>query len=489
MANALPDLPVAAMAHAIATRQVSATDIVATCLRRIEELDSAFNSVVFVAPEAALVRAAQIDAALDHGARPGPLAGVPFLVKDNLMAMGQPATCGSQLLRRHTGQYDATVVARLKTAGAILLGKTNLDEFAMGSTTTSSCFGATHNPWKGDRSAGGSSGGSAAAVAAGLVPFALGSDTGGSVRQPAAHCGVTGFKPAWGSVSRFGLVAYASSLDAVGVLARSAEDAGLVHSVIAGQDPRDATTRTDAAASRSFGPDLLQQLRIGWCPGHFSGSRDVPRGADQVERATRELGRMAGQLVETDWPQEAVLPATYYIIAMSEASSNLSRFDGIRFTRRAGGSGKGVDAMLTATRSAGFGAEVRRRILLGTFALSSGSYEQFFAQASRVRRLVREGLLKLLQRVDLLALPVTTGSAPRLDAPHDPVAEYRADQFTVAANLAGLPAIALPCGFDAEGMPIGMQLMTRPDRESLLFAVGKAWQAATDWHLRRPPGA
>lgn len=489
MATSHFDLSIAATVNAMADLEWSASTMVESSLERIAESNTTINAVVYTGPVEALTDAEGIDAGLQAGNGKGPLTGIPFLVKDNLMASKTPTTCGSQVLRRHLALYDATVVARLKAAGAILLGKTNLDEFGMGSRTTSSCFGATRNPWDLRRSAGGSSGGSAAAVAAGLVPFALGSDTGGSVRQPAAHCGVTGFKPAWGTVSRFGLVAYASSLDSVGVLARRAEDAELIYHCMAGPDPNDATTASSPTEFLPAEPELLRKLRIGWCPEHFSAAHDEPRGAAEAGLAIRELGGRAGRLDEIAFPHESVLPATYYIIAMSEASSNLSRFDGIRFTRRAAGQSRDVDAMITATRSAGFGAEVRRRILLGAFALSAGYHDQFYAQAGRVRRQVRDGLLKLLEQVDLLALPVTTGTAPRLDAPKDPLADYRSDQFTVAANLAGLPAIALPCGVDADGMPVGMQLMTRPGREPLLFAAGKAWQAATDWHLRRPPHA
>jgi aspartyl-tRNA(Asn)/glutamyl-tRNA(Gln) amidotransferase subunit A len=348
-------------------------------------------------------------------------------------------------------------------------------------------LGVTRNPWNQNRIPGGSSGGSAVAVSAGMSPVALGSDTGGSVRQPAAHCGVCGIKPTWGTSSRYGLVAYSSSLDQIGCFGRTAGDLALTLAVIAGADPLDATTHGNSiwqTASDLLSVDV-KRIRIGWVPKLMEKNID-PEIASAVRNGIESFGSFAEGVHESSWPFAEQLTAVYYIIAMSEASSNLGRFDGVRYTSRGKNPEAGLDEMYTQSRGLFFGEEVRRRILLGTHSLSSGYYRQFFEQASRVRRLVQNALLKEFARVDVIALPTTATTATRIDGDADPVREYQSDKFTVAANLAGFPALSMPCGFSSDGLPIGLQLIAAPHREDVLLSLANQWQKNTDWHLRRP---
>ena len=414
----------------------------------------------------------------------GALRGVPVAVKDGICTRDFATTACSSILSEFKPPYDATVVSKLRAAGAVVVGKTNMDEFAMGSSTENSYFGSTKNPWNACCVPGGSSGGSAAAVAAGMVPLALGSDTGGSIRQPAAFCGITGLKPTYGRVSRLGLIAFASSLDQVGPMGRSAADVATMLTVIAGHDPLDSTSAQQPVPD--YARELQQEiagLRIGICPSQFSSEVDqsVVHG---VREALQQLTQLGAEIVEIELPHEKYAVATYYVVAPCEAASNLARYDGVRYTSRS--PSKQLTEMYTKTRSEHFGAEVRRRILLGTYALSSGYYDQYYVKASRVRRLIQQDFENAFKKVDLIAGPTTPTTAfPLGDRVSDPIQMYLADVFTVSANLAGIPALSIPCGF-AAGLPIGLQLQGPAFGEGRLLRVAHQYQSATSWHQRRP---
>ncbi|HSK39113.1 MAG TPA: Asp-tRNA(Asn)/Glu-tRNA(Gln) amidotransferase subunit GatA, partial [Arenibaculum sp.] len=423
------------------------------------------------------------------------LLGVPLAVKDVLCVAGVRATCGSRILENFTPPYTATAVERLLQDGVVLLGKTNTDEFAMGSSTENSAYGVTHNPWDLRRVPGGSSGGSAALVAARLAAAALGTDTGGSVRQPAAFCGVTGIKPTYGRVSRYGLIAYGSSLDTVGVLARSAEDVAAVFSRMAGSDRRDATSAhlpadpIDLAAVRP--ENVFTGLRIGVPDEYFragaNGASGIQPEVDTAVRRAIQVMEAHGARVEAvSLPHTAFALPVYYIIAPAEASANLARFDGVRYGPRSAS----VDSMWDVfyhTRGERFGAEVKRRIMLGTYALSTGYYEAYYGQAQKVRTLIKRDFETAFERVDVIAAPVTPSTAfPIGEHAGDPLAMYLEDIFTLPANLAGIPALAFPVGFDAAGLPVGMQLMGPHFAEERLFRAAHAYQQATDWARRQP---
>jgi len=475
------------LAGQIRAGQVSATETVQACLKRISQVDPELGAFLHVDPQGALETAGKIDEELKSGRSPGPLAGVPVALKDNISTSGIPTTCASRILEGYVPPFDATVVRRLKEAGAVILGKTNLDEFAMGNSTRSSAFRVTKNPWNTSRIPGGSSGGSAVAVSAGMVPVALGSDTGGSVRQPAALCGVSGIKPTWGAVSRYGLVAYSSSLDQIGCLGTSAMDLALVLSVISGPDPLDATSGVGGSSDllNSLAAVDVKKLRVGWVPELLESAVE-PGIASLLRSAVEQLRSEVASVAVSNWPFADYLTSVYYIIAMSEASSNLSRFDGVRYTQRCEVANEGLNGLYTHTRGTFFGDEVRRRILLGTHSLSSGYFQQYYGQASRVRRLVQNALIEELKRVDVIIIPTTASTAEPIDGHVDPVKSYCSDQFTVAANLAGLPAMSVPCGFSVDGMPVGMQLIAGPHREDILLSLANHWQKMTDWHQRRP---
>jgi aspartyl-tRNA(Asn)/glutamyl-tRNA(Gln) amidotransferase subunit A len=421
-------------------------------------------------------------------ARRGDLAGIPFVHKDLFCTAGVRTSCGSRMLAEFVSPYDATVVARLNAAGAVCVGKANMDEFAMGSSNENSHFGPVRNPWDRTRVPGGSSGGSAALVAAGVVPFATGSDTGGSVRQPAAFCGITGIKPTYGRVSRYGMIAYASSLDQAGVLARRAEDCARVLQCIAGPDARDATCAErapdDYVAALSAG---VRGLRIGVVRELFGAGVD-PAVADATHAALRELEAAGAQLIDVALPALEHAIAAYYVIAPAEASSNLARYDGVRYGHRCA-QPRDLDDLYCRSRTEGFGAEVRRRILAGTYVLSAGYYDAYYVRAQRVRRLIANEFARAFAEVDVLAGPTTPTPAFRLgEKLADPLAMYAADVNTVAVNLAGLPAISLPAGF-VDGLPVGLQLIGAAFDEARLFAAGHALQQRTEYHLARAPGA
>ncbi len=418
------------------------------------------------------------------GEMAGVLAGIPVAVKDGICTRQMKTTACSAMLEHFVPSYDATVVSRLRSAGAIIAGKTNMDEFSMGSSTENSFFGVTRNPWDQTRSPGGSSGGSAAAVAAGMVPLALGSDTGGSIRQPAAFCGITGLKPTYGRVSRLGLIAFASSLDQIGPMGRCAEDIALLLSVIAGHDAGDATSASlpvpDYRASLN---DDFDGLRIGICESQLNESVD-PAIIKSIRQALTVFESLGATIVKVKLPHEKYSVAAYYVAASCEASSNLSRYDGVRYTARS--DTKLMQPMYTQTRSEHFGNEVKRRILLGTFALSSGYYDQFYVKASRVRRLIKQDFENAFRQVDLIVGPTTPTTAfPIGERISDPIKMYLADVFTVSANLAGIPAMSIPGGFSA-GLPIGLQLQGPALSEAKMLNAAHQFQLQTDWHQRRP---
>jgi len=471
----------------IAAGRLSAVEVCRAALDRIETVNGSLNAFNLIAGARALARAQEIDRRRAAGESSGPLAGVPIAIKDNIDVRGMLTTASSRILRDFFPPYDATVVRRLETAGAVIVGKTNCDEFAMGSSNENSAFGAVHNPWALDRIPGGSSGGSAAAVAARCAPIALGSDTGGSIRQPAACCGVVGLKPSYGRVSRYGLLAFASSLDQIGPFARTVADAATVLSVIAGVDPCDATTSTepipDFAASLT---GRVNDIRIG-VPRAF-----VAEGVDdQVRRAYEAaLERLRGEgatLVDIDLPHAKYAVPVYYLVCTAEASSNLARYDGVKYGYRSSAAKDSLKEMYSRTRDEGFGPEVKRRIMLGTYVLSAGYYDAFYLKALQVRTLLRRDYDQAFERADVVAMPTMPTPAFKLgEKTDDPLQMYLADVFTVSANLAGLPGVSVPCGFSNEGLPIGFQLTGRMFDEATLLRVADAYERVTDWHQRSP---
>jgi len=475
-----------AIAGAVAAGELSAAEVVAAALERTAASETTVGAYLRVDTAGALARAAEIDRRRARGEAIGPLAGVPVALKDNLAVAGEPLTCGSRILGGYRSPFTATAVERLLAAGAVPIGKTNLDEFAMGSSCENSALAVTRNPWNPEMVPGGSSGGSAAAVAAGGVPLALGSDTGGSVRQPAAMCGVVGLKPSYGRVSRWGLVAFASSLDQVGPLARSTRDAGLALGVIAGADPRDSTTAEVGV------DDYLERIEEGLAGARVGVLRELDAGLldDDARRvwsaALERLARLGAELCEVSVPAVDAAIAIYYVIATCEASANLARFDGVRYGRRAPGAGS-LGELYVASRSEGFGPEVQRRIVLGTFALSSGYYEAYYGRARAALEELRRQLGAALERVELIATPTApTGAFRHGEKIDDPLAMYLSDVYTTPANLAGLPGIAIPSGLDARGLPLSLQLVGRPFDEALLLRAARAFERDLDW--REAPG-
>ena len=463
--------------QSVESGDASAVDVTRAYLDRAETLNPRLACFLTIDHEGALAAAAQVDRARDAGEKLGPLAGVPIAVKDNLCTRGVRTTCASKILGEYIPPYDAHVIEALRRAGAVILGKTNLDEFAMGSSNENSAFGNVANPWALDRAPGGSSGGSACATAAGLAPLALGSDTGGSVRQPAAFCGITAIKPTYGRVSRYGLVAFASSLDQVGPMARSVREAAALLEVVAGHDPRDATSAEretggyEAACGRG-----VKGLRVGVVRDQLDGLQDAEVRAG-VEAALAALQKEGATLVDVSLPHAKHAVSVYYLIATAEASSNLARFDGMRYGLRV--PGEDLEHTYTNTRAQGFGPEVRRRIMLGTYALSAGYYDAFYLKAQRVRTLIRRDYDTAFESCDVVCTPTTPTPAFALgEKTSDPLEMYLADIFTLPASLAGLPAISTPCGRSKAGLPIGLQLVTPPFEEELLCTAGQAVESA-----------
>ncbi len=467
--------------------QLRPTELIGSLLGRIEKLQGSIHALAWFDGGWVRDQAKRLE---EKGFRPdAPLWGIPVLVKDNICVEGIPTTCASKILAGFRPPYDATVVARLKAAGAILLGMANMDEFAFGSSCEYSCYGPTRNPWDLQRVPGGSSGGSAAALAAGLTPLALGSDTGGSIRQPASFCGVAGLKPTYGRVSRYGLVAFASSLDQIGPMARSAQDLALLLRTIAGRDPKDSTSADwEVGDYERAGGQGVKGLRIGMVPEYLGEGVD-PQVRKAVEAALAQFEKLGARVGKISLPHTEYAIPTYYIVATAEASSNLARFDGVRFGHRAanGSKDQSMLEMFTRSREEGFGPEAKRRIILGTFVLSSGYYEAYYGHALKVRTLIKNDFDRALEKADLLVTPTAPTPAFRLgEKLEDPLTMYLSDVLTISINLAGVPALSIPCGFTAAGLPIGMQLIARPFAEETLFRAAGAYQEATDWHKREP---
>ncbi len=481
------DLTALELGERIRAREIGVEEATRACLSRIEAQEGTLHAFITVTAEAALRRAREVQRGIDDGTYTHPLAGVPMAIKDLISTRGVETTCASRMLKGYVPTYDATVVRKLDAIGAVCLGKTNMDEFAMGSSTESSAFGVTRNPWDASRVPGGSSGGSAAAVAAREVFYALGSDTGGSIRQPASFCGVTGVKPTYGAVSRYGLIAYASSLDQIGPIAIDARDAAAVTRLLAGIDPLDATS-VDAPPPAMPEGDDLSGLRVGVPRECFADglNGEVRARVLAVGDALQALG---ATLVPVELPMLPYAIPAYYVLACAEASSNLSRYDGLRYGFHPEGIEDLHEYYLTA-RSEGFGAEVKRRILLGAFALSSGYYDAYYDKAQRVRTLIARDFARCFEQADVLLTPAAPTTAYPLGAhADDPISMYLGDIYTVSINLAGLPGMSLPCGFDGDGLPVGAQLIGPAFGESRLFAAAHAYQTHTDFHRRRPPEA
>jgi len=466
------------------TRRLSATELTQSCLNRIAAVNPRLNAVITVCEEQALREAAEADLMLQRGDG-GPLTGLPLLHKDIFCTRGVATTCSSKMLENFVPPYDATVVSRLRAAGTVMLGKTNMDEFAMGSSTETSAFGVTRNPWNTDCVPGGSSGGAAAAVAAGFAPLSTGTDTGGSIRQPASLCGITGLKPTYGRVSRLGIIAFASSLDQAGPMTRTAEDAALMLQVMSGVDPGDSTSAdVEVPDFRSQMGDSIQGLRIGIPQQYFSQSLDA-RVAQTIQAALDELVQEGAELVDIDLPHTEQGIATYYIIAPAEASANLSRYDGVRFGYRCEAP-KDLADLYERSRTEGFGDEVKRRILVGTYALSAGFYDAYFKKAQQVRRLISQDFKHAFEHCDVIAGPAAPGVAFGLGSKtQDPLAMYLEDIYTLSVNLAGLPGMSVPAGL-IDDMPVGLQLIGRAFDEATLLRAAHRFQLRTDHHRIRP---
>ena len=480
----MPHISTLTLLQQLESGELTSRAITEQCLARIAALNGDLNAFLYVDSAGALARADEIDLRRRRGERVGRLAGLPVGVKDNFCVRGMPATAGSRMLEGFVPPYSAHVVERIESEDGVILGKLNLDEFAMGSSSETGYFGAVRNPWNLRLTAGGSSGGSAAAVAAGLVPLALGSDTGGSIRQPAAFCGVTGLKPTYGRVSRYGLIAYASSLDQAGPLAVDVEGCNLLLGCIAGHDVRDSTSLPAAdVLPQSADLSVGGRLRIGVVEEYFGAGLD-----EEVSRAVREavkqLEDLGAEVRPVSLPHSRYAIAAYYLIACSEASSNLARYDGIHYGHRAAEFQDLAD-LYSQSRAEGFGAEVRRRIMLGTYALSAGYYDAYYLRALKVRRRIQEDFQRAFEQVDILAGPVSpTAAFPLGEKLSDPLAMYLSDICTISTNLAGVPGISVPCGFTADGRPIGLQLQAGVLEERRLLQAASLYQRHTRWHLQ-----
>ncbi|HEY6166398.1 MAG TPA: Asp-tRNA(Asn)/Glu-tRNA(Gln) amidotransferase subunit GatA [Verrucomicrobiae bacterium] len=482
----LNHLTISELTARLAKREASAREAMQSCLDRIARVDGRIHAFLSFDSVDALAQADAADKRLAAGER-GPLLGVPIAMKDVLCVKGQPANCASKILGNFVSPYDAAVVEKLRAAGAIVFGRLNMDEFAMGSSTENSAFGPTHNPWDLTRIPGGSSGGSAAAAAADEALATLGSDTGGSIRQPAALCGCVGLKPTYGLVSRYGLIAFASSLDQIGPFTKDVRDSAVLLRAIAGHDPRDSTSVPQpvpdytAALGRS-----IKGLKLGLPKEYMIGGLD-PQVKAAVDAAVKQLQELGAEVVEISLPHTDYAAATYYIIAPAEASANLARFDGVRYGLRVDGADP--IALYSNTRGAGFGTEVKRRIILGTYVLSSGYYDAYYLRAQKVRTLIRQDFLNAFEKVDAIVTPTTPTAAFKIgEKSDDPLQMYLSDVFTISCNLAGIPGISLPCGFTkSPKLPIGLQLLGKPFGEETLFQIAHAYEQAAGWHREEPP--
>ncbi len=475
------------MHELLRTREISATEIIRSVLDHIGRVDDQIRAYVTLTDEAAIAQAQMVDRRLAAGEQLPPLAGIPLAIKDVLCTSGVRTTCSSRILEPYVPPYDATVIQRLKAQEAILLGKTNMDEFAMGSSTENSAFFPTRNPWALDRVPGGSSGGSAAAVAADLCAAAIGTDTGGSIRQPASFCGIAGLKPTYGRVSRYGLVAFASSLDQIGPLAKDVRDCALLLQAIAGHDPCDATSAEVPVPDYSSALTRdIRGLRIG-IPAEFFVEGMDPEVEGAIRAGIRTLEKLGGTREEVSLPHTPYAIATYYLVATAEASSNLARYDGVKYGYR---TPKPTDLleMYQQTRRDGFGQEVKRRIMLGTYALSAGYYDAYYLKAQKVRTLIRQDFARAFERCEVIVTPTSPTAAFKFgEKTEDPLQMYLSDIFTISVNLAGLPAISTPCGFTKAGLPIGLQVIGKPFDEATILKAAHAYEQATEWHSRRPP--
>ena len=484
----LNQLTIAELSARVAQREVSAREITQACLDRIKAVDGQIHAFLTYDADDALAQADAVDKSVAGGVSLSnrPLLGIPVGIKDVLAVKNQPLSCGSKILGKFVSPYDATVIEKLRAAGAIVFGRLNMDEFAMGSSTENSAFGPTRNPWDTTRIPGGSSGGSAAAVAAGECVATLGSDTGGSIRQPAALCGCVGLKPTYGRVSRFGLVAFASSLDQIGPFTRDARDAAILLGILSGLDPRDSTSVPQPVPNYAGAlSGDIKGLKLGLPREYMIGGLD-PEVNRAVQAAVKQLQNLGAEIVEISLPHTDYAVATYYIIATAEASANLARFDGIRYGLR-------VDAddpisLYGRTRGAGFGSEVKRRIILGTYVLSSGYYDAYYLRAQKVRTLIRQDFLKAFEQVDAIVTPTTPTPAFKLgEKSGDPLQMYLSDIFTISCNLAGICGLSLPCGFSASPkLPIGLQLLGKPFGEETILKLAHAYQQTTAWHKELP---
>jgi aspartyl-tRNA(Asn)/glutamyl-tRNA(Gln) amidotransferase subunit A len=481
----LTELTIHEMHRRLVARELTSTQLTRAFLDRIRATDEKVNAFITVCDESALAQAAEADRRIAAG-KADMLTGIPLALKDIFNTEGIRTTCASKILSGYVSPYDATVVSRLKEQGAVILGKLNMDEFAMGSSNENSAFGPVKNPWDLEAVPGGSSGGSAACVAARQAAATLGTDTGGSIRQPASHCGVVGLKPTYGRVSRYGVIAYASSLDQVGPLTRDVEDCAILLGAVAGHDPADSTS-VDAPV-----PDYLSTLRqgvkglrIGLPREYFIEGLD-PEVKAAVEQAIETYRELGAEVVEVSLPHTDYAVACYYLVATAEASSNLARYDGVRYGLRVD-EGQGLIDMYMKSRAAGFGPEVKRRIMLGTYALSSGYYDAYYLKAQKVRTLIRQDFLDAFAKVDVILTPVAPTPAFRLgEKVDDPLQMYLSDTFTIPVNMAGTCALSLPCGFSGSGRPIGVQLVGRPFGEETILRAGYAFEQATEWHKRKP---
>jgi aspartyl-tRNA(Asn)/glutamyl-tRNA(Gln) amidotransferase subunit A len=466
-------------------KERSATEIATEALDRIHSLEPKLRAFLTVTPEVALEQAKAVDAKIASGETIGILEGIPIGIKDNMCTKGIKTTCGSKILANFVPPYESTVTQKLKDAGAVAVGKTNLDEFAMGSSTENSAYQVSANPWDLERVPGGSSGGSAVAVAAEECVVALGSDTGGSIRQPASLCGIVGMKPTYGLVSRFGLVAYASSLDQIGPFARTVEDAAILLGAIAGHDSNDSTSlKVEIPDYTQFLKPEIKGLKIGIIKETFGEGLDG-EVEEAVRAAIEHLKALGAEIQEISCPRFRYGLPTYYIIAPSEASANLARYDAVKYGMRE--EADNLLSMYRKTRAAGFGAEVKRRIAIGTYTLSAGYYDAYYLKAQKVRTLIKQDFEKGFAEVDVLVCPTSPTTAFKAgEKTADPLSMYLSDLTTIPVNLAGLPAMSIPCGFDKKGLPIGLQLISNVLREDLLFNVGHAYERSTQWHTKKP---
>ncbi len=466
-------------------KKMSSAELTQHFLQRIKQHDDKLNSFITVCEDSAMTQAKAADEKRAQG-DDHPLLGIPLAHKDLFCTNGIKTSCASKMLDNFIAPYESHVSQECLNAGMVMLGKTNMDEFAMGSSNENSFYGAAHNPWNVALAPGGSSGGSAAAVAAGLAPVATGTDTGGSIRQPAAFCGLTGIKPTYGRVSRHGMIAFASSLDQGGVFAHSADDAAQLLQVIAGHDPRDSTCLDQSVPDYSASLDhSLEGLKVGLPEEYFS--HDLPKPMHEAIQSTiRQLEQLGCQMIEVKTPHTHLATSAYYVLAPAEASANLARYDGLRYGYRCDNP-KNLEDLYTRSRTEAFGDEVKRRILVGTYALSSGYYDAYYGQAQKVRRLIRDDFSTVFDNIDILLTPSTPSTAFQLGSVKDPVEMYKADVFTIPVNLAGLPGLSMPCGFD-QGLPMSVQLIGNYFDEAKLLNVAHQYQQQTDWHTKRPEG-